>query len=33
MVEGGVILERDTRGILVLTAIHFGPKRAFFSCK
>ena len=26
MVEGGVILERNTRGTLVLTARHFGPK-------
>ena len=33
VVEGGVILERNTRGTLVLTARRFGTKRAFFSCK
>ena len=31
MVEGGLTLECNTRGTLVLTARHFGPKRAFFS--
>ena len=29
----GVTLEHNTHGTLVLTARHFGPKRAFFSCK
>ena len=33
VVEGGAILERNTRGTFVLTARRLSPKRVYFSCK